>query len=534
MTSSGPDPFTTEVIRHALMSAAEEMSIVVMRSARSPLLRETGDLSSALTDERGRTIAQGRDLPVHLGVMNYTVREFLKVVDVENLRQGDVWFVNVPEIGGNHLPDVKAIRPIFHDDRLAAFAVSLAHWADIGGAAPGSFYATATDIWQEGVRIPPTRLFAEDRPRQELINLIMANVRGADEREGDLLAQAAATRAGESRLLEVLTRHGLNAFQNAIETQLDQSERQTRDWLASLPDGTYSGEDSLDNLRSDGEHVAVRLDLTIEGDSATFDFSKTDDAIESPLNSSPYLVAAAVCYMVKALAGDQIFNNAGVFRPLNIVTRPGSLLEPGTSAPVCGGTTETTQRVADAITKALSTAMPESLSAGGCGTAGITIFSGRDDGGKWWTYYESHAGGEGARAERDGHAVTRTNVGNIMNTPAELIEAEFPIEVSRQQVRNGSGGSGAHRGGDGLFREYVVLADNVQFSSMVERSAVAPFGLFRGQPGQTFRITMIKASGEVRTLPGKGNHRLYRGDRILVETAGGGGYGEVVPHQEFS
>ena len=207
----------------------------------------------------------------------------------------------------------------------------------------------ATDIWQEGVRIPPTRLFAEDRPQQELINLIMANVRGADEREGDLLAQAAATRAGESRLLEVLTRYGLNAFRDAIEAQLDQSERQTRDWLASLPDGTYSGEDSLDNLtsdglRSDGEHVAVRLDLKIEGDSATFDFSKTDDAIESPLNSSPYLVAAAVCYMVKALAGDQIFNNAGVFRPLNIVTRPGSLLEPGTSAPVCGGTTETTQR----------------------------------------------------------------------------------------------------------------------------------------------------------------------------------------------
>jgi len=441
MTESGPDPFTTEVIRHALMSAAEEMSIMVMRSARSPLLRETGDLSSALTDERGRTIAQGRDLPVHLGVMNYTVIEFLKIVDVESLRPGDVWFVNLPEVGGNHLPDVKAIRPIFHDDSLAAFAVSLAHWADIGGAAPGSFYATATDIWQEGVQIPPTRLFAKDRPRQEQINFIMANVRGADEREGDLLAQAAATRAGESRLLEVLAKHGLNAFRDAIEAQLDQSEKQTRDWLVRVPDGTYFGEDELDNLNGDGEHVAVRLELTIEGDSAIFDFSKTDDAIESPLNSSPYLAAAA-CYMVKALAGDQIFNNAGVFRPLQIITRPGSLLDPGASAPVCGGTTETTQRVADAIIKALSTAMPEQVSAGGCGTAGITIFSGHDGVGKWWTYYESHAGGEGARAERDGHAVTRTNVGNIMNTPAELIESEFPIEISRQQVRKRSGGSG--------------------------------------------------------------------------------------------
>ena len=527
MNQNRPDPFTTEVIRHALSSAAEEMSLVVMRSARSPLLRETGDLSSALTDAVGRTIAQGRDLPVHLGVMNYTVTEFLKVVDGGSLRSGDIWLVNLPEVGGNHLPDVKAVRPIFRSGKLAAFAISLAHWADIGGAAPGSFYATATDIWQDGVRIPPTCLFVQDRPQQDRIDLIMANVRGSEEREGDLLAQAAATRAGEMRLQEIFSKHGMETFQAAIEEQLDQSERQTRELIETLPDGTYRGEDLLDNLGLGGEHVAVRVRLVIDGGSAIFDFRETDDAIEAPMNSSPYLTAAAVCYMVKALAQNQIYNNAGVFRPLTILTRPGSLLEPGPSAPVCGGTTETTQRVSDAIIKALSTALPQRMSAGGCGSAGIMIFSGRDTRGKWWTYYESHAGGEGARAERHGHPVTRTNVGNIMNTPVELIETEYPISVNRQQIRMGSGGNGTHRGGDGLVREYEVLADDVQFAAMVERSVVMPFGLFGGRPGQPFQITLLRDGQSPAALPGKGNYKLRRGDKILVETAGGGGFGEA-------
>ena len=331
MSCERADPFTTEVIRHALMAAAEEMSLVVTRSARSPLLRETGDLSSALTDAEGRTIAQGRDLPVHLGVMNFTVTEFLKIVDREQLRPGDIWFLNVPEVGGNHLPDVKALRPIFHGGELAAFSISLAHWADIGGAAPGSYYATATDIWQDGVRIPPTRLFAGDRPLQDRIDLIMANVRGAEEREGDLLAQAAATRAAEGRLQEIFAKHGIDTFQTAITEQLDQSERQTRHVLEQLPDGKFFGEDQLDNIGPDGKHVTVRVKITLSGDTATFDFSKTDDAIEAPLNASPYLAAAAVCYMVKALAREQIFNNAGVFRPLNIVTRPGHYSSPDLS-----------------------------------------------------------------------------------------------------------------------------------------------------------------------------------------------------------
>ena len=206
--SGAVDPITLEVIRHALSATAEEMSLVVMRSARSPLLREAGDLSSALTDADGHLIAQGRDIPMHMGVMSFTVREFLKRVPRERLEPGDVWFLNLPEVGGNHLPDVKAIRPIFVDGAIVAFAASLAHWADIGGAVPGSYVAGATDAWQEGLRIPPFRLFTAAGPDREKLDMICANVRGADEREGDILAQVAASRAADERVQHICAEHG--------------------------------------------------------------------------------------------------------------------------------------------------------------------------------------------------------------------------------------------------------------------------------------------------------------------------------------
>ena len=219
-----PDPFTVEIIRNALSAIAEEMSLVVMRSARSPLLREAGDLSSALTDASGALIAQGRDIPIHLGVMSFTVTEFLKRVAPDRLLPGDIWFLNLPEVGGNHLPDVKAIRPIFRHDRLQAFAVSLAHWADIGGAVAGSYVADASDAWQEGLRIPPLRLITAAGPDREKLDFVLANLRGAAEREGDIMAQAAATLAAERRLGELFERFDPELVQRAIAVLHDQSE----------------------------------------------------------------------------------------------------------------------------------------------------------------------------------------------------------------------------------------------------------------------------------------------------------------------
>ena len=523
--ASPVDPITLEVIRNALTAAAEEMSLVVMRAARSPLLREAGDLSSALTDADGELIAQGRDIPMHMGVMSFTVREFLKHVPRDELQPGDVWFLNLPEIGGNHLPDVKAIRPIFADGAIRAFAVSLAHWADIGGAVPGSYVVDATDAWQEGLRIPPLRLFSADGPEREKLTAVLANLRGAPEREGDALAQMAATRAAELRLVQIVAEHGVATLAAAMAAIHDRAEAQMRTALGALPPGVYEGEDFLDDDAAGGGPVAIRVRITVGDGNATFDFRGCDDATRGPLNTTPFVAAASVFYAVKALLGPDIQPSGGCYRPLEILTRPGSVLEPGPERPVVGGNHETSQRVADAVFRALEPVMPERLTAGGSTTSGLVLFAGRRADGVWTTLYETHGGGEGARTDRDGMPVVRVHMSNVMNTPAEIVEAEFPIRVERQALRRGSGGAGRHRGGDGLRREYRILADEMTVTTMFERRVVPPYGLQGGAPGATFRVMLTDAAGGTRELSGKETARLGRGDLIVVESCGGGGYG---------
>jgi N-methylhydantoinase B len=524
--SRGVDPFVVEVIRHAINAIAEEMSLVVMRAARSPLLREAGDLSSALTDAEGGLIAQGRDIPAHLGIMGATVRAFLGRVAPERLRPGDTWFLNLPEVGGNHLPDVKAIRPIFAEGALQAFAVSLAHWADIGGARPGSYVPDARDVWQEGLRIPPLRLFTAEGPDREKLELVTGNVRGGAEREGDILAQMASTRMAEARLAELFARHGAATMQAAFADLHDQSEAEMRAALRTLPPGVYRGEDRLDDDGAGGGPVAIRVRVAIDGDRATFDFSESGDAVPGPLNATPFTAAASVFYAIKALAGPEIQPNAGCARPLTIVTRPGSLLEPPWDRPLVGGNHETSQRIVDAIVRALAPVVPERVTAGCSTTSGLLLFSGVDPRtGRWSTLYEVHGGGEGARHDRDGAAAVRPHMSNVMNTPAEAIEANYPITVERQAIRRGSGGAGLHRGGDGQVRIYRIEGPEVWLTTMVERRVVPPYGLFGGADGAPFRITLARAKGEVVDLPGKTHVRLIRGDRVILETSGGGGYG---------
>ena len=519
------DPVTLEVVRNALTATAEEMSLVVMRSARSSLLREAGDLSSALTDADGHLIAQGRDIPMHMGVMSFTVREFLKRVPKTRLAPGDVWFLNLPEIGGNHLPDVKAIRPVFVDGAIVAFAVSLAHWADIGGAVPGSYVADATDAWQEGLRIPPFRLFTAGGPHRENLDMVLANVRGAEEREGDILAQMAATRVAEERLRHICATHGADTVIAALAAIHDRAEAQMREALAAVPDGAYAGEDWLDDDAAGGGPVAVRVRVTIEGDRATFDFSDTEDAVRGPVNTTPFIAAASVFYVVKTLFGPDIQPSGGSYRPLEIVTRPGSLLAPGPERPVVGGNHETSQRVADAVFRALEPTGAERLSAGGPTTSGLVLFAGRRADGVWTTLYETHGGGEGARRERDGAPVVRVHMSNVMNTPAEVVEAEYPIRIECQRLRRGSGGAGRQRGGDGLHREYRVLCDDMSVTSMFERRVVPPYGLQGGESGAPFRVSVAYAGGRRSELPGKASVRLGTDDVVIVESCGGGGYG---------
>ncbi len=520
-------PAQLEVIRQGTAAVAEEMKHDLMRTARSPVLREAGDLSCALTDADGRTVAQGHDIPMHLGVLSFTVRRLLERISPASLRTGDVWFTNLPACGGNHLPDVKAARPVFAGGELAAFAVALAHWPDVGGMLPGSYVPFAREIFQEGLVIPPTRLFAAEGPCDDALSLVLANVRGAEERRGDIQAQAATTAIAEGRLGELFEAHGREAVFTAWRRMQDESEERVRRALAELPDGTWSGEDALDDDGIGDDPVAIRVELTVEGDRARFDFRRSDPAALGPVNTTPFIVAAAVAYTVRAVLAPDVASNDGLLRPLAVVTEPGSVLDPPATAPLVAGNHETSQRIVDALLRALAQVVPERIVAAGMGSSGLALFATRGADGRDAFLYETHAGGSGASRERDGDAATRIHMSNVMNTPAEVIETEYPLRVERHELRDGSGGAGARRGGDGLRRAYRVLADQARLTTMVERASIAPWGLEGGGDGERSAVWLVR-DGERRRLRGKGSVELRRDDLVIVETAGGGGFGAAV------
>jgi N-methylhydantoinase B len=521
---NGLHPVTLEVVRNALYAIAEEMSVILMRSARSPLLKEAGDLSSALTDAQGRLIAQGRDIPIHMGVMAFTVKEFLKRVPAGTLREGDVWFLNLPEVGGNHLPDVKALRPIFADGRLVAFAVNLAHWADIGGAVPGSYVPWATECYQEGVRISPIRLFSAAGPERHAIDLILANLRSRDEREGDLFAQFAANDAAARRLGELVARYGVPTLAACFERVHAESEAQMRAALRALPDGAWEGEDWLDDDGVEARPLRIKVRVDKRGDEARFDFTGTAPQARGPVNTTPFIACSAVYYAMKALVAPEVPPNDGCYRPLHVHVPPHTVLSADPDRPVVGGNHETSQRVVDAIFKALAPLLPDRVTAGGPTTAGLLILGAQVPGRGWAILYEVHGGGEGASAARDGASAIRVHMSNVMNTPAEVIEAEYPVRIEEQSLRPGSAGAGRHRGGLGFRRAYRVLAPEATLTTMLERRLIRPWTLLGGDEGLGFRVTVNPGPRE-REVGGKETITLRRGDLVLIETCGGGGFG---------
>ena len=335
----------------------------------------------------------------------------------------------------------------------------------------------------------------------------------------------AATLVAERRLGELVAEHGLGVVTAAMAELQDRSEQQMREAIRAMPQGVFEGEDFLDDDGIRDQPIAVRVRLTLGDGEASFDFSASDDAAAGPVNTTPFIAAAGAFYVMKCLAGEEIQPNGGALRPLTVKTRAGSVLEPPPTRPVVGGNHETSQRVVDAIFRALEPAMAERLSAGGPTTSGLLLFGMRRADGTWATLYETHGGGEGARVDRDGAPVVRVHMSNVMNTPAEVIEAEYPIEVVRQTLRRGSGGAGAHRGGDGLVREYRMLSGEVSLTSMFERRVIPPYGLQGGAPGAPFRVTLVSADGKRREVKGKANLRLAEGDRVVLESCGGGGFG---------
>jgi N-methylhydantoinase B len=518
------DPFVVEVIRHGLAAAAEEMSLVVTRSARSPLLREAGDLSSAITDAAGGLVGQGRDIPIHLGAMAYTVPELLRVVPVVTLTEGDVLIYNLGSLGGNHLNDVKVVRPVFVDGAIVAFAISLAHWPDIGGTWPGSYYAKAIDTYQEALRIPPVLIATRDGVCTPVLQILKHNVRDPEAGEGDLLGQIAATKAGEKRILELCRQHGTETFVAALARLHDLSEIEMRHAIRDLPDGTYVGEDFLDDGDADGKPARIHVEITIKGDEATFDLSGSSDRVSNFCNTTPFIARSAVAYAARIMSGRDMQQNAGALRPLTILTRPGSIFEPGWTAPVAAGNHETSMRIVDAVFRAMEGVIPEHLAAGGATTAAVLFFAEPRPDGSWKMLYEVHAGGEGARHNRAGAAASRVHLSNTSNTPVEVVEANYQVRVEQQAIRRGSGGAGRYPGGDGVVRVYRVLAPSMHLTTCIERMLIPPFGMKGGAAGATCKISLTRG-GQAITIDGKSNLVLQRDDVITIETCGGGGFG---------
>jgi N-methylhydantoinase B len=519
------DPVTLEVVRNAVYAIAEEMRVVVMRSARSPLLKEAGDLSCVLTDPQGRLIAQGNlDIPIHLGVMCFTVKEFLKRIPAEKLRDGDVFFTNSPSIGGNHLPDVKAIKPVFFENHLVAFAVNLSHWPDVGGALPGSCVPWATDLIQEGLHIPPLRLFDTSGPIEEALGFVLANVRNPVERRGDMYAQRAADEIAGRRLHELLTRFGVARVTACWERMMEESDRRMRAAIAAVPDGVYEGEDFLDDDGLGDQPVRIHVSVTVRGDEVAFDFDGSDPRVRGPLNTTYFVTCSAVYYTCKALLGPDVPPNDGCYRALSVRVPAGTLLDPAPDAPLVAGNHETSQRIVDALFKAWAQALPDQVTAGGITTGGVVILTGKRSDAVPFVLYEVHGGGEGAGGWRDGLSATRVHTANTMNTPVEAIELEYPLVVERHELRERSAGAGRRRGGLGFRRAYRVQSSEAQLTTIVERCRIAPWGLAGGSDGQPSRVT-LERHGLQMELAGKATHELHAGDVVCIETAGGGGYG---------
>jgi N-methylhydantoinase B len=488
------DPVTLQVMVGALRAACEEMGVVLVRSAHSANVKERRDASTALFDASGEMVMQAEHIPVHLGAMPSAVAAVLD----EDHRPGDAWILNDPYRGGTHLPDITVISPVFARDELVGFAASRAHHADVGGRTPGSMPADSHTLEEEGVVIEPSRL--DDR----LIRSIAERMRGPRQRQADLRAQLAANRAGASRLVELVERYGLDAVREGMSETLDYAERRTRARIAEIADGRREARDVLEAREGDLE---LHLAATVEGDSIALDFAGSAGQHDGNLNC-PLAVTLSACYFaVRVLADPDVPPCAGAYRPVTVTAPEGCLLNARPPAAVAAGNVETSSRVADLVLAAFGRAL-------GQGTMN-NVTLGNDD----FTYYETIGGGQGACPDAAGPSAVHVAMSNTLNTPVEALELEFPLRAAAYSVRRGSGGAGRHRGGDGVIRELEALAP-MSWSVIAERRRHRPKGADGGEPGAAGRSLL---NGE--ELPPKASGELRPGDRLRIETPGGGGLG---------
>jgi len=522
------DPVALAVFQNAMASIAEEMGAALRRSSISPNIKERRDYSCAIFDAEARVIAMGDHMPVHLGSMPMSVAAAIGAL---TFNPGDIVILNDPYAGGTHLPDITMIMPVFASASTKSgpffYVAARAHHSDVGGMFPGSM-GPAREIFQEGIRIPPVHIVRSGAVQMDVLRLILLNVRTPVEREGDLAAQMGACRVGEQRLLQVCERFKPQQLRNLCDHLLDYSERLVRAELRSLPTGEYAAEDFLDDdgVSSDRIKVAVTLRIDAKAAAIEIDFAGTSNQVKGSVNAVRAITLSACMYVLRCFLPKGSPTTAGTLRPLNLITPRGSVVDAEPPAAVAGGNVETSQRIVDVILRALSQAAPERIPAASAGTmSNLTIGGVNPRTLLPFTYYETIAGGMGAGPARDGTSGVHTHMTNSLNTPIEALELAYPLRVTHYGYRQDSGGAGIFRGGDGIVREFELLADS-QVTLLCDRQKTAPYGLNGGDDGTSGRTSARLPGDPVsRALSEKSSQYLPSGTLLRIETPGGGGWG---------
>src|SRR5438874_11270777 len=522
------DPVTLEGLRNALESIADEMGAVLRRTSFSPNIKERMDASCAIFDAAAQLVAQAEHVPVHLGSMLRAVKATIAAVG--RVEAGDVVIVNDPFTGGSHLPDITLVAPVHAEAGHIGYVATRAHHADVGGMEPGSMPGNSREIYQEGLVIPAVRLYRRGELQEDVLRLVLANVRTPVERRGDLNAQLAALRVGEARLGELAGRYGADIVTAGFAAILDYAERRMRRRLAELPPGTYLGEDFLDDDGSSDEPVRVNLAITVSPERIVLDFAGSSAQRPGNINAVAPMTYSASFFAIKLLTDPEIPVNAGTFRNVELRIPEGSFLAARPPAATCAGNTETTQRIADTVLKVCAQFAPDRVPAASQGTMNTIAVGGNDPrakipGGRPYSYIETIGGGQGGRPMGPGDDGIQCNMTNTMNTPVEALEITYPLRVERYELRQGSSGAGKHRGGNGLVRSIRILDHTARVWLQCQRRRFAPYGLHGGADGKPGRNAALHANGTVEEVPGKASLSLGDGEIIVVETPGGGGWG---------
>jgi N-methylhydantoinase B len=521
------DPVTLEVMRNGLYSIADEMTAALVRTGYSTNIKDRRDCSCAIYDLNGDAVAQSElNTPVHLGTMHPTVHTVLDKFPLETLAPGDAIVLNTPyPAGPGHLNDVAIVCPVFWHDQLVALVANQAHHVDMGGYAPGSMPFGVTEIYQEGLQIPPLKLRRAGVIEKGVLELILENVRTKIEVRGDLMAQIAANNVGQMRLCQLVEKHGLATFQTYLQAMMDYSERRLRSGLSQLPEGRYEFEDFLEGDSISDDLIKIKVAVIIAGDEVTFDFEGTDPQVAGPLNCRWPSVAACVFFVIKALVDPELPPNAGAFRPVHIRVPEGSLLSATYPAAVCNANILTAQRLVDVLLGAFLQVIPERVTAASSGTMNLLNIGGLYDDGRYYNYVETYGGGQGAAGRADGMDAVQNGMTNTRNAPIEAVESAYPLLVEAYALVPDSEGAGRYRGGVGLTRRFRILGKQAKITLSTDRMQIGPWGAHGGLPAQGASCTIHSAAGETIRLESKVTRFVERHDRVQVITPGGGGWG---------